>query len=347
MMWTASLTLQALVGAGTVWLYNLGAQSKVNVFLGYLVTHGFTQGPGQGIAMGTVWSKFGVEDAVSMGLIWATFGFLAAFTVGVPIARGFVKKGMNANRRSKINNEFLKGFLDKDTVVSAGRETTHSSNIDTLAYHLAIIGLVYVVTYFEITFVMKVTTYPLFSYPLFFFHGLLFATLTRMIMDKIGIGHLTDPGIQKRITGLSVDFLLVSSIMGISFQILTKYIVVIIMVTISVTLVTYIMIRFFGRRLKELGPERALTSFGCCTGSAASGLLLLRILDPDYSTTVALELAFFNVAIGFTTIPILAIMVPNLPNFSQLTIFIAYVLNIIGCFAVIKLLGLWNKPQTG
>ena len=69
---------------------------------------------------------------------------------------------------------------------------------------MAIIGLVYLITYFEINLVSHVVKHPLFSYPMFFFHGLIWATILRIVMDKIGVGKLLDPGMQKRITGMSV-----------------------------------------------------------------------------------------------------------------------------------------------
>jgi ESS family glutamate:Na+ symporter len=344
MIWSLSLTVQALVGAGTVVAYNAVTGSDTNIFLGYLVTHGFTQGPGQGLAMGGVWSKaFQVPDGPTMGLIWATMGFVAAYVAGVPYARYFVKKGMNVNKRSKIDEEFLSGILKDDTHLEAGRETTHSASTETLAYHLAIIGLVYIITYFELNLVSQYMKHPLFSYPMFFFHGLVWATILRIIMDKIGVGKLLDPGMQKRITGMSVDYLLVSSVMGISLVVLTKYLGVIIVVSIAVTIVTFLMVEFFRRRLSELGPERAVSTFGCCCGSAASGLLLLRILDADYSTSVGVELAFFNVAILFTTLPILMVMAPGLPGFGQGTIIGAYLLYSVVCVGILWFLGSWRK----
>ena len=344
MMWSVCLTVQALVGAGTVVAYNAVTGGDTNVFLGYLVTHGFTQGPGQGLAMGGLWAKaFQVPDGATMGLIWATMGFVAAYVVGVPYARYFVKKGLNVNTRSKIDEEFLSGILKDDTHLEAGRETTHSASTETLAYHLAIIGLVYVITYFEINLVSQFVKHPLFSYPMFFFHGLVWASILRIIMDKIGVGKLLDPGMQKRITGMSVDYLLVSSVMGISLVVLTKYLGVIIAVTVAVTLVTFLMVEFFRRRLSELSGERAVSSFGCCCGSAASGLLLLRILDADYSTSVGVELAFFNVAILFTTLPILMLMAPGLPGFSQGTIIGAYALYSVICAVIVWFIGPWRK----
>jgi Na+/glutamate symporter len=83
---------------------------------------------------------------------------------------------------------------------------------------------------------------------------------------------------------------------------------------------TFFYIWFFGRKLPQLGPERMIAILGCCTGATANGLLLLRILDPDYTTGVSMELAFFNIAILFTAaIPVL-LMAPNVPNMAFMSI---------------------------
>ncbi|MBU2515034.1 hypothetical protein KJ966_27255 [bacterium] len=345
--WCASLTLQALVGGGIVFLYDMITGGDISVFLGYLVTHGFTQGPGQAFAIGKIWESAGIQDATTMGLIWAAFGFLFAYLIGIPMARNYVNKGLNSNKRSKINEEFLSGLLKKDQQLVAGKETTHSSSVETLAYHMAIIGIVYILTYALIAIVRDNTTnrtlLMMFAYPTFFFHAVYISLIVRKVMDSIGIGHLTDPGMQKRITGLSVDYLLVSSIMGISLIVLTKYLGVIIAVCIGVTVVTYIMVRIFASRLTELSPERAVTVFGCACGSTASGLLLLRVLDADFSTSVGLELAFFNVAIFFIMLPVMPIMFA-LPTYGHLSIVAIYGLYTLIMFAALWFIARW-KPS--
>ncbi len=340
LVWTASLSLQLLMGGGTVWLYDLFTGGDINVFLGCLSAMGFTQGPGQGIAIGTLFqNNFGIEDAISMGLIWGTMGFIAAYVAGIPYARSFIKKGMNTNKRSVIDEEFMTGLLKKETHISAGRETTHSSNLDTLSFHMALVGLAYVLAYIEIGITSKLIHHFLFSYPVFFLHGLFFAIVIRKAAEMMGVGHLADPGIQKRITGMSVDFLIVASIMGISMGIVNKYIGIIILVTLVITITTYLFIEFFRKRVSNLGPERAVAQFGCCCGSTASGLLLLRMLDADYSTSVGMELAFFNIAIVAMALPMLTLLIPVLPSLGFWTIVPAFGLNTLVCFGFLWWLG--------
>ena len=346
MIWTASFSIQALAGGGTVWLYDLVTGSDISVYLGTLITAGFTQGPGQGIAIGTLWqNNYNVQDAISMGLIWGTLGFVAAYLVGIPYAKRFIARGLNSNKRSVVDEEFMTGLLKKETNIPAGRETTHSANVDTLAFHLALVGLAYVLSYIEISITKQFIKHFLFSYPLFFLHGLGFAVLIRMAVEKMGIGHLADPGMQKRITGTSVDFLVASSIMGISMTVVTKYLGIIILVPVVISIVTLAMIEVFRKRLGNLGPERAVSQFGCCCGSTASGLLLLRILDADYSTSVGMELAFFNIAIVVTTLPTVSLLFPVLPGLGIWTVVAALSANALICFGVIHWLGGKIQPE--
>ena len=98
---------------------------------------------------------------------------------------------------------------------------------------------------------------------------------------------------------------------------------------LAVTAGTATLCFMLGRNLSKLGVERALTAFGCCCGSTGSGILLLRMLDPDLSTPIARELAFFNVAILFLAFHVLTVMAPILPSFSLLTIISVYVLTFV------------------
>ena len=101
----------------------------------------------------------------------------------------------------------------------------------------------------------------------------------------------------------------------------------------AVTLVTALLCFGASARINHLGAERGLTIFGCCCGSTGSGILLLRILDPNLATPVAKELAFFNIAILFLSFHILGIMAPILPSFD-----LSWIVMIYGATAIIGLL---------
>lgn len=325
-IWTASLGLQGVVGLFTFKGYDAITGSSLSQWLGAIVTHGFTQGPGQALTYGTIWeSKYSIANAAQVGLIYASLGFVVTFCVGVPIARHFIKKGYNANKASEIDNSFLSGFFNPETAPDTGKAVTHPANVDSLAFHLALLGITYVITYGWLNLMQPLAAdwHPFginaavfFSFNMFFIHGLFVALIMRSLMDKFGLSRHVDDSTLKHLTGSSVDFMVVATIMSIKFAVLSALLVPILLVTAVITVVTLALAMVVGRLSGKLGYERALTAFGCCCGSTGTGLLLLRMMDPDYSTSVPKELAFFNVAIIIANLHILMVFAPIVPTLS-------------------------------
>ncbi len=332
--WTMSLVLQALAGLLVIVLYNAATDGELSAFLGMLVTHGFTQGPGQAIAIGSIWqADFQIEDAIRFGLIYASLGFVFSFLIGVPAARYAISKGLNKNTAARLTEEFIRGTHDLATRPITGRQVTHSANVDSLVFHISILGLAYLLTHHYLLYMQAVTDGVLFigrpievyfSHNLFFVHGLIICIIIRGLMNRFGFGDSIDNETQKRITGSSVDLMIVGTLMGIQFSLLATYLVPILLVCFTVALVTALLCFFAGRWLSTVPAERAITLFGCCTGSTGSGLLLLRILDPDLTTVVSRELAYFNVAVLLVSLHILWLMAPVLPTFDIITICLVY-----------------------
>ena len=345
-IWTMSLVLQALVGLVVVKAYNGATGETLSEFLGLIATHGFTQGPGQALSLGNLWQEsHGIENAVNFGIIYASAGFVAAFVVGVPAARWAVQRGMNTNTAARLDEDFVTGVFARQRRPSAGQQVTHPANLDSLAFHLGILGVAYLLTNEWLEFIGPIASRVslgesnlgvIFSHNLFFLHGLVTCILLRRLLDRLGVGHLIDNDTQRRITGSSVDFMVVATLMAVEVALLAEFWVPIVLVCVFITLATAMLCFGFGRLLGQYGIERAITSYGCCCGSTGSGIVLLRILDPDLSTPIARELAFFNVAIIAISFHILGFMAPYLPAFSLNQITLAYGATfIVGALAVL------------
>ena len=343
-VWVMSLVLQALVGLTVVLAYNgigVGDDEPLSKFLGLLVTHGFTQGPGQALALGNIWeTEFGIAHAINFGLIYASMGFLAAFVIGVPVARWAVRRGLNQNKNARIDDEFLIGLRAATSRVSAGNQVTHSANVDSLAWHISILGVAYLLTDQYLAFANPIASKIsmgegdlgiIFSHNLFFIHGLMICVLVRRLMDRFGLGRFIDNETQRRITGSAVDYMVVATLMSIKVALLASFLVPIVLICTAVTITTALLCFGLGYLTPKLGVERSLVAFGCCCGSTGSGLLLLRILDPDLTTPIARELAFFNIAILALGFHVLTVMAPILPTLSTAVI--------VGVYAATLLVG--------
>lgn len=309
-LFTILFALQALIGKGIFvgWKALSGADYYVNN--GYLIGAGFTQGPGQTEAYARIWeTSYGVANAINTGLAFAAVGFLVAGLVGVPLAfygirRGWLRSG--ADNAGVLPDYFLKGLMNKGNNPACAYHTTHGANIDSIGFHLglmcAIYGIAYLVSLAWFTYMPGALKGLGFGF--LFVWGMFIAMMLRKFMDKVGILHIIDPETSRRLTGATVDFMICSVFMGIQVKALENVAIPFLLSIVAATLVTVVVCVWFARRAPEFGFERMLALFGLCTGTVASGLLLLRIVDPEFDTTVAVELGLFNIITFFIFKPI-------------------------------------------
>ena len=210
-----------------------------------------------------------------------------------------IKKGLSNQTPKVLPNDFIKGLISKNQKKTpAGFETTHPANIDALSFHFSLVGLIYLMTYGFVYFLTDFLPLDIAKmvWGFFFFFGIIFALLVRGVMEKLDLGYLIDRGIQKRITGWSVDFLLVATISAIEIAIIWKYLLPMSIISIITGIVTLFVIVYIGKRIwREYAFERTVGIYGTCTGTVPSGLLLVRILDPDFQTPAAIDLGLTSI----------------------------------------------------
>ena len=294
---TIVFNLQAIIGGIGVILFGFFGFKLFPTF-GFFAPLGFEEGPGQALAFGKVWEGLGFEHAATIGLTFAALGYFFAFFVGVPLANWGIRKGLSVHAPQNLPQDFLTGVMSKNQLDrSAGIQTLHAANVDTLAFQAALVGVVYVLTYGLVRALGSFFSPDLASllWGFFFFFGLAIAFLARWTMAKIGIDHLIDPGIQRRITGWSIDFLVIATIMAIKLAIVWKYILPISTISFFCGIFTTAVLLFLGKRLWSYNLERTVVIFGTVTGTVSCGLLLLRIVDPDFKTPAVIEVALMNV----------------------------------------------------
>ncbi len=297
--------LQAMIGGLAVMLFSLFGMHLFPTF-GFLVPLGFNGGPGQALSFGRIWETVGFSHAATIGLGFAGVGYFFAFFVGVPLVNHWIRKGPMAQRTGSLPHDFVVGITARGQKrESAGTLTIHSGNADTLAFQAALVGFIYVLTYLLVKYLGKALPPDVgkMLWGFFFFFGLGLALCVKWLMEKAGVGYLIDPGTQRRITGWSVDFLILATVSAIQVMVVWKYIVPFMTMALASGVLTTGVVLFLGRRLPSYNLERTVAIYGTVTGTVSSGLLLLRIADPEFSTSVAMEIALMNVF----TVPIVGI----------------------------------------
>src|SRR5699024_8287340 len=189
----------------------------------------------------------------------------------VPLAESGLKKGISVNDR-KIDDYMKRGYYNQNEYTeSLGKETTFSGNIDTMTFHFAVVGIVYILSVFFAKLISYIPVIGEIMSSMLFLIGMLVAHGVKFIMKKLNIDHLIDNQFQKKITGWATDYLIVAAFMAVQLNVVGIWIIPIIIVSLVVALITYIISIYFGKRIGGKNDfERTLGLFGTTTGTVPS-----------------------------------------------------------------------------
>ena len=349
------------LGMGTIWclLYALtplvgmliigaiGGGFSMDTIYGSLIPFAFTQGPGQAAAYGTIYESFGWKNAAMVGVTFASIGFVVAFLVGVPAAKMGISRGI-AKNCGKIDESILKGYLRKEEQTNyMVKDTTCNSNIETLSFHFALIGLCYIVA-IGISKIMALLPGFLGTSMsgLMFMNGMFAAYIVRFIMKKLNLDFLIENTLQSKITGWTADYLVVGAFMAVSLSIVGKWLGPILVESAVITAITFVACFYFGRRIGGSNDfERTLGLYGTSTGTVPSGIALVRIIDPEFKTTTAVELGLMNIIMMLST-PVYLVLLAMASKTMSVPVSMGILAALTVVYMIIlKLTKCWNKPS--
>ena len=348
-VWTLLWAITPLIGYAVVKIMEVF--TDMNAVYGLLIPTAFCDGPGQAMIFGNMFESYGWENASQVGVMFAVTGFLYAFIVGVPLAKWGMKRGI-AKHAKEIPEPVAKGIFKKEEQnESLGNATTYSGNIDTLALHIALLGLCYIgaaglsklAAFIPGTIGVTLSGFM-------FIWGLICAYIVRWIMGKLNLLQYTNDILQTRITGACTDLLVCSAFMAIQIQLISSWMIPILIVTAVSALVTFVVCVYLGSRMgSEHDFERTLAIYGCATGTTPTGIALVRIVDPNFETPASTELGAMNVVAMATSagvyiaIPAIAQIVASGVGSILLWVGVCIV-TAIGCLVLMKIFRVWGKP---
>jgi len=342
-VWCLLYALTPLVGMGLISV--LGKSFDMEAIYGSMIQYGFAQGPGQAASYGALYEGYGFENAQMVGLAFAAIGFIVAFLVGIPAAKMGINRGI-AKNCGQIDSSILKGYLKKDEQTNyMVKDTTVNSNIETLTFHFALIGVCYIgaIGVAKVFSLLPGFLGTSFS-GLMFMNGMIAAYIIKFIMKKLKLDFLQENVLQSKITGWTADYLVVCAFMAVGFSVIGEWIVPILVEAAVITVITFFVCFYFGQRFGGGNDfERTLGMYGTCTGTVPSGISLIRIIDPEFKTNTAVELGVMNIIMFFST-PVYIILLAMAAG--EITLPIAMAGLAVCCIVyliVLKLTKCWGK----
>ena len=310
--------VQGIIGLGLTLVLSITIFKDLFYAAGLLLPMGYGQGTGQALNIGNVFATFGFTNGPSFGLAIAAIGFLVACLVGVIYLNILKRKGKLTLQEKRIADNKL------DTNIYAEDEAPLSESVDKLTIQFGFVIGIYIITYLLILGLSTLSVNYLGNFgvktvkPLLWGFNFLFGSVVAIVV-KIVVKKLREKKIMthtyinsymmNRISGLFFDVMIVAGIAAIDWQNLKGLLWPLLIICITGGLATFLYIKFVAKKIfPDYEYEMFFSMFGMLTGTASTGMILLREIDPNYETPAANNLVLQQVpAIAFGA-PLLLLM---------------------------------------
>lgn len=299
----AVFLLQVAVGYGVHVIFS-GSSDFYDVF-GIELTIGFVGGHGTAGTLGNMLSELNLsywETSQGVATTTATFGLIGGILIGIMLINQAARHGQTAllTKPADIPRSIQVGF-ERDTVrqSSSGRETTMSSSVDVIGFHAAIIffgcGLAYLLIK-----IMKFWNVPVLSSISAWTYGMIVMFILWGFICKCKLDYLIDAKVKSHITGSFTEFAVIGAIASLPVKAVATYIFpILVMVVLGYVVTTGVLFFLCRHLLKGYWFEQMIGTLGMSTGVFITGVLLLRICDPDFETPA---LASYSLAYSIISI---------------------------------------------
>ncbi|MFG6149380.1 sodium/glutamate symporter [Halobacillus sp. B23F22_1] len=262
---------------------------------GALIEIGFEGGHGTAAGLQGTFEDLGFPEAYDLAIGLATIGVLSGVIFGIVLINIAVRKGETqiAQKQSKFSDLQKLGIREFENRESAGTMTLRQESIEPLSFHFAMIGIAILIGYAlqqafigveAITWGPMTDTYVMTYIPLFPL-AMVGGILLQMFLDKFDRFNTVDRRMVMRIQGLSLDILIVTAIGTISLSVIGEFFVPFLLLAVGGIGWNLLAFKLFAKKMiPTYWFERSIGDFGQSMGITATGLLLMRIVDPEVET---------------------------------------------------------------
>jgi len=278
---------------------------------GVLLPMGYGQGPGQAYNWGSIYQGYteypAFANGASFGLTVAAMGFVCASVGGVYHLNKMRRRG---DKRAQVANAEEMEDLSAESVTRKG-EIPLSESLDKLTVQFGLIFVTYFISFaamYGVTLFLDkagdfaVNTIKPLLWGFNFLVGTAFAMAGRAILRffrKRGYmtRDYTNDFMLNRISGLMFDVMVVASIAAIDLSAFRyrEFWLPLILVCVIGAALTFLYNRFMCHKLfPGYEDEAFLSLYGMLTGTASTGVILLREIDPLFDTPASHNLIYQN-----------------------------------------------------
>lgn len=290
----ATMTGQAALGLGINFAGGKLLHTNYYRVFGYELNLGFNGGHGAAGSIAALLKAYNCEEwAVTQGVAttFATIGLLGGMILGIIFIKRGSKKGLTSQEQDfdTMPEDIATGCIRQiEEQPSLGRNTMHNSSIESLTLHLGLLLAVSGVGNYVYNLIMKYNI-PVLNCLTVWLYALIIMYFVNFILVKCKLNWLIDKNLVSKITGTMSDFAIVAAMASMSVATVMEYIVPICVISVAgfafTYLTSFVLCRYCVGK-DNYSFERGLISWGMNTGVLINGLMLLKMVDPDYKTPV-------------------------------------------------------------
>ena len=286
----------------------------VNPIAGALIEIGFEGGHGTAAGMADTMAELGFPEGGDLALGLATVGIVSGILFGTALAHWGRKNGHIETTPAPVEGgdaQFQETAEIESSKVLARRSTLMQNLlIDPLSVNFGFTGLAIVIGWLILQLLTAIESLTwgrnglelIGAVPLFPM-ALIGGIIIQVVMKRLDLDVLIIRRLQERIAGVALDLLVVTALATINLAVLGANLGVFLSLSIVGILWTVLAFVFLAPRILPIyWFERGIGDMGQSMGVTATGILLIRMVDPDNSTgafeSFAYKQLFFEPIVG-------------------------------------------------
>jgi glutamate:Na+ symporter, ESS family len=270
---------------------------EVHDGFGLMLGAGWAGGFGTAAAVGATFADEGWSEAASLGYTSATIGVLVCIAGGLIVTKIASRTGRTDTlaRFDELPDEMRTGVLPEDKRTPIGHATLSPSSLDSLTLHLGLILLAVLGAYYVGE--LQKDVFPDFTVPLLAF-GFLAGLLLQVLLGLTRTMRYVDRDTVNSLSGSFADLLIAFGIASIVPRVVADYAVPLALLMLFGLVYCVAMLWFLTPLMfREQWFARGIFTWGWLTGSVATGVALLRIVDPKRRSSTLEDFGLAYIAI--------------------------------------------------
>ncbi len=265
---------------------------------GALIEIGFEGGHGTAAGMQTAFEAVGFDEGYDLAIALATVGLVGGVLIGTGLINWGVRRGVIEAPERMDSLDDVRFFDEEpsgEEIAEFRREKERESQpTDPLSLHLGIVALAIVIGWLireglvgfeQMTWGRPVEDgepLVILGYVPLFPLAMVGGVLVQLAVDRMGVGDQVSRRLMNRISGASLDIIIVGAVATVSLQAIgTHFVPFLLLTTAGIVWSLAAVILLAPRVVPTHWFERAAGDFGQSMGVTVTGLLLMRVADPS------------------------------------------------------------------